>query len=58
MGNEEKKSEEKDTKADSKWRQIVLETDGNSIRIVRANVAGNIELIGVLQSVINGLIKK
>ena len=34
------------------WRQIVIETDGNSIRINKAEVAGNIELVGILQSLI------
>lgn len=38
-----------------KMRQIVVETDGNSINLVKAEVSGRIELIGVLQGVINFL---
>lgn len=34
-------------------RKIIIETDGNNIHIVSADVAGKIELIGILQSLIN-----
>lgn len=33
-------------------RQIVIETDGNDIKLVKAEVSGRIELVGILQSVI------
>jgi hypothetical protein len=41
-----------------KQRQIVLETDGNTIKIVKAEVAGNIELIAILLNVIEALKKQ
>jgi len=47
--NEEK--DNKDTK--TSMRQIVIETDGNSINIVKAEVMGTIELTGILQNIIN-----
>jgi len=61
---EETKQEEKkvvDSESETQqpvWRKIVIETDGNSIRIVSAAVAGNIELVGVLQSLIGHLVEK
>jgi len=42
-------SEDIDTKKDSKMRQIIIETDGNSIHLVAADVSGKIELIGILE---------
>lgn len=33
-----------------KMRQIIIETDGTNINIVKADVAGNLELIAILQS--------
>ena len=41
----EKKSGEK-----PKMRQVIIETDGTNINIVKAEVAGNLELIAILQS--------
>ena len=38
-------------------RQIIIESDGNSVNLVRADVAGRIELIGILESLI-GFLKK
>lgn len=35
-----------------KLRQIVIETDGNAINIVKSEVAGKIELTAILQNVI------
>jgi len=46
---EEKKEEKKVT------RQIIIETDGNEIKIAKAEVAGHIEMIAILESVINHL---
>jgi len=34
-------------------RQILIETDGTSIKLVKAEVAGVIELTGILQNLIN-----
>ena len=36
-----------------KWRQIVIETDGNEIRLKMAEVSGKIELIAILQTVVD-----
>jgi len=36
-----------------KMRQIIIETDGNSIDIVKAEVAGNLELTAILSTIIN-----
>lgn len=45
----------KDQKKEVAKRQIIIETDGNSISIVKAEAAGQIELIAILESVINHL---
>ena len=36
-------------------RQIIIETDGNNINLVKAEVSGKIELIGILQGLIGFL---
>ena len=41
-----------------KMRQIVIETDGSAVRIVSADVAGNIELVGILEVIIDALRNK
>ena len=33
-------------------RQILIETDGNSIELLKAEVSGKIELVGILQTLI------
>ena len=38
--------------SENKMRQIVIETDGNGVKIVKSEVAGTIEFIGILQSLI------
>ena len=40
------------------WRKIVILTDGNSIKLELAEVAGNLELLAVLQSLIGHLSEK
>lgn len=35
-----------------KTRQIVIETDGNNINLIKAEVSGQIELIAILQNII------
>lgn len=40
-----------------KMRQIILETDGNIVKVVRNETAGNLELLATLQAVM-GLIAK
>ena len=39
-------------------RQIIIETDGNNINIVKAEVAGNLELVAILQIIIQNLSKQ
>jgi len=50
-------SEEKDLKNEQKekpaTRQIIIETNGNEIKIIKAEAAGKIELIAILESVVN-----
>lgn len=55
---EEIKKEKPEEVVKQKMRQIIIETDGNSIHLVSADVSGKIELIGVLQGLIGYLNKK
>jgi hypothetical protein len=41
-----------------KTRQIIIETDGNSINIIKAEVSGTIELTGILRNLIEFINKK
>lgn len=41
-----------------KWREILILTNGDSIKIERADVAGKIELVGILQNLIAFLSKQ
>ena len=41
-----------------KKRQIIIETDGSKIDLVKAEVAGSIELIATLQAVIGFLLQQ
>ena len=52
MTEEKKPQQEK-----PKMRQIIIETDGNNINIVKAETAGNLELIAILSSILNKLNK-
>ena len=61
MDNEEilagpvvEKAEERVKESDpsKKMRQIVIETDGNDIKLVSAEVSGKIELVAILEGVI------
>ena len=38
-----------------KKRQIVIETDGDSINLLKAEVSGKIELVAILQNIIGFL---
>lgn len=51
MENTENKETPKDTAR--VMRQIIIETDGNNINLVKADVAGSLELVAVLEGVIN-----
>lgn len=54
--NEPKVSNESENKnTPLPLRQIIIETDGNDIKILKAEVSGKIELIAILQNVINYL---
>ena len=52
---EEVKEEKKQLPVPPKMRQIIIETDGNNINIAKADVAGNLELIAILGSILNKL---
>ena len=34
-------------------RQIIIETDGDAINLIKADVSGRIELIGILETLTN-----
>jgi hypothetical protein len=61
MNEETKKEEGLDTKPEEtkkeepKKRQIILETDGNAIQLIKAEVAGSIELIAILGNMLEAL---
>lgn len=56
MAEEEKKeSESKLDEKGNKLRQIILETDGTNVNVVKSEVAGKIEFIGILETVIDYL---
>jgi len=38
-------------------RQIIIETDGNNINIVKAEVSGNLEFVAILSSILNKINK-
>lgn len=46
-----------DPKPIKKMRKIIIETDGNSVNIVSAEVSGSLELCAVMQAIINSLNK-
>jgi hypothetical protein len=48
----------KDLGKDKIMRQIVIETDGDNIKIVKAEVAGGIELVAIFKRLIEHLDKK
>jgi hypothetical protein len=48
---------ETEQKEPKKMRQIIIETDGDVINLVKAEVGGKIELVGVLQNLIGYLNK-
>lgn len=38
-----------------KLRQIIIETDGNKIRIVKADVAGDLEMSAIMRAILNNI---
>jgi len=53
MNNEKQEPKQEEQKEKLKIRQIIIETDGNNINIVKADVAGNLELTAILSTIIN-----
>lgn len=49
-----KKEANKEAEA-APMRQIVIETDGDKINLIKAEVSGRIELVGILQGLISYL---
>ena len=45
----------KNEKKEVKMRQIIIETDGNNINLIKADVAGNLELFAILSTILNKL---
>jgi len=45
----------KEEQQKAKMRQIIIETNGNDVTIVKAEVAGTLELRGILQTILNNL---
>lgn len=43
------------TGAPKKLRQIIIETDGNKIRIVKSEVAGDLELSAIMRAILNNI---
>lgn len=39
------------------WRQVILETNGTKVRVVKAEVAGDLEFIALLQTLLNSFNK-
>lgn len=37
------------------WREILITTDGNSIKLVKNQTAGTLELISILSSIVNSI---
>lgn len=42
----------------NKVRQILIETDGSSIKIIKNETSGNIELLAILQAIITLITKR
>jgi len=49
---EEKTELNKTEETDRPKRQIVIETDGNEIKLIKAEVSGKIELVAIFQNLI------
>ncbi len=57
---ENKKQEqpkEGDIKVEKEMRQIIIETDGNNIKLTKTEVAGSLELIAILSTLLDNLKK-
>ena len=49
------KEVKKEVKDDKKLRQIIIETDGNNINLVKSEVAGSLELRAILVALLENL---
>ena len=49
------KSEGQPQQEKPKMREIIIQTDGNSARIVKADVAGGLELRAILQGLLQSI---
>ena len=47
-----KEEKGKEKKEERKSRQIIIETDGKNIKVVKSEVASEIEFIAILQAII------
>jgi len=54
-GKEEVGKKKTEVVSTPKMRQIIIETDGDNIKLVKAEVGGKIELIGIFQNLIEFL---
>ena len=52
---ENKKENKEEKKEEIKKRQIIIETDGNSVTVLKAEVAGKLEFQAILSSIMNTL---
>lgn len=55
MNNEDNKENQKNKKEKKLPRQIIIETDGNIARIIKAEVAGSLELKAILKGLADSL---
>lgn len=54
----QKQVKEGDIKVEKEMRQIIIETDGNNIKLIKSEVAGSLELIAILSSILEQLRKQ
>ena len=54
MNKEKKQEEEKKPK----MRQIIIETDGNNINLIKAEISGTLELQAILSGLLNSIKNK
>lgn len=44
--------------SEPRMRQIIIETDGNKIRVVKAEVAGDLEFKAILETILGNFVKQ
>jgi len=55
MSNEKKQEDKQEVKKELPMRQIVIETDGNIAKIIKADVAGILELKAILKGLLENI---